>query len=223
MRAGRPPRSTPLSATALVAASTDSKSMKAMPRNSPSFSTHLMREMAPQSLKAARTVSSSMFQARLPRKIELDGSPGSLLPAAPPARSFFAVAISTFIARPSRSFPLSLVAASAAAAEANWRKPAPLNLPESACVSHSIFVISPHLAKTSLICSSVTDHGRLPRKTRPPSPSAAGVAADVAGAASSAASSASPVMSVTTRAAKAAGSASSYPLETAATSYRRVA
>ena len=87
MRAGRPPRSTPWSATALVAASTDSKSTKAMPRKSPFSSTNLMREMAPQSLKAARTVSSSMFHERLPRKIELDGS-GSV-------RSFFAVATAT--------------------------------------------------------------------------------------------------------------------------------
>mmetsp|Transcript_32280 Transcript_32280/g.102959 ORF Transcript_32280/g.102959 Transcript_32280/m.102959 type:complete len:404 (-) Transcript_32280:787-1998(-) len=168
MRAGRPARSTPSRATALVADSTESKSTNALPMNCPSFSRNLTRVTVPQPSKALRTAASSIDQDRLPRKMASDGSPGSLAAPVAPAlpAALRGAASSIFIGLPSRSLPLSAVAAEAAAADSNWRKPAPLNLPVSACVNQSMLVMAPQLAKTSLIWSSLMENGRLPMKQR---------------------------------------------------------
>lgn len=93
-------------------------------------------------------------------KMLAHGSPGSSLFHVP---AFLGSEISTFIGRPLMSVPLSPVAAVAAAASAKVRKPEPLNLPLSECVSHSISLISPQSLKVSLISSSVIEKGRLPQ------------------------------------------------------------
>lgn len=111
------------------------------------------------------------------------------MPAKPPGTAaFLGVAISTFIGLPSQSDPLRPTAAAAAEALLNVRKPEPLNLPLSECVSQSIDSISPAEAKTSFIQSSVIEKGRLPTYTRVlASPVSAATAGGAATAGSSAA------------------------------------
>ena len=84
IRIGRPAQSASAYATALVADSIESKSMKQKPRNSPSFWTMLTLLMVPQSLNVARSISSVTLHDRLPTKMEALGSPTSPLPAMPP-------------------------------------------------------------------------------------------------------------------------------------------
>mmetsp|Transcript_8723 Transcript_8723/g.14684 ORF Transcript_8723/g.14684 Transcript_8723/m.14684 type:complete len:566 (+) Transcript_8723:180-1877(+) len=177
IRIGRPDTSIPASATALVDASIDSKSMNAVPLNSPSFMIHLMLVISPHSANAARSASSVSDHDRLPTKTLWFGSPGSPLPAKPPgAAALRGAASSIFIGRPSQSLPLSATAAAAAEDDSKVRKPAPLKRPVSACVSHEISDTAPQLAKISFAQSSVMEKGRLPMYTRQPPSSAAGVA-----------------------------------------------
>lgn len=65
-RMGRPATSVPAMATALVAASTVSKSTNPVPLNSPSRSINLIRVISPQSENAALSLSSVMVHERLP-------------------------------------------------------------------------------------------------------------------------------------------------------------